>query len=364
MVLLLKETSNCGIVEKQKSALSETDEETDEDIEADADTEADTETKTDTDIEADAEADKNQGAAKETAYKEHTDHMKWLKKHFVTIVLLGIMLTGVALLAYPTFADWWNSFHQSRAVASYMEAVTSLDSREYERILQNADKYNRELGKSGILWTMDEEQEKEYNKLLNINDTGIMGYINIPKIDIQLPIYHGTDEAVLQIAIGHIMGTSLPVGGKSSHCVVSGHRGLPSARLFTDLDKMVEGDSFTMTVLNRTVTYEVDQIRIVEPTDLSDLQIEKGKDYCTLVTCTPYGINTHRLLVRGHRIENAQGDAQVIADALQLESVYIAPFIAAPIIVMLLVWMLISTGYTGRKNRYIEKIRRLFGLSD
>ncbi len=277
--------------------------------------------------------------------------MTWIKKNFVTLLLFLIALIGAGLIAYPSFADWWNSFHQSRAVASYAQAVADMNREEYDEIIKAAEDYNKELAKTGIIWNLDEEQEKKYTSLLNVNETGIMGYIDIPKIKILLPIYHGVDEAVLQVAIGHLSGTSLPVGGKSSHCVVSGHRGLPSAKLFTDIDKLVEGDTWTINVLDRTLTYEVDQIRVVEPTDLSDLQIEKGKDYCTLVTCTPYGINTHRLLVRGHRIENAQGEANVVADALQLEPIYIAPFIAAPMIAVLLIIMFISTSRRGRRRR-------------
>ncbi len=277
--------------------------------------------------------------------------MTWIKKNFVTLLLFLIALIGAGLIAYPSFADWWNSFHQSRAVASYAQAVADMNREEYDEIIKAAEDYNKELAKTGIIWNLDEEQEKKYTSLLNVNETGIMGYIDIPKIKILLPVYHGVDEAVLQVAIGHLSGTSLPVGGKSSHCVVSGHRGLPSAKLFTDIDKLVEGDTWTINVLDRTLTYEVDQIRVVEPTDLSDLQIEKGKDYCTLVTCTPYGINTHRLLVRGHRIENAQGEANVVADALQLEPIYIAPFIAAPMIAVLLIIMFISTSRRGRRRR-------------
>jgi sortase A len=269
--------------------------------------------------------------------------MKWLKKNFVNILICVIGLVGAGLLAYPSVADWWNSFHQSRAVAAYAQAVSEMDEETYDRLLGEAEAYNRKLAETGILWTMSKKQMKEYDALLNINDTGIMGYIDIPKINIQLPIYHGTDEAVLQIAIGHIAGSSLPIGGKNTHCIVSGHRGLPSAKLFTDIDKMSEGDVFTMTVLDRTVTYEVDQVRIVEPTNLSDLQIVEGKDYCTLVTCTPYGINTHRLLVRGHRIANLNGDADVVADGLQIQPVYVAPFIALPILLILIVWMFVST---------------------
>ena len=277
--------------------------------------------------------------------------MNWFKKHLTTLILLFMVVLGAGLIAYPTFADWWNSFHQSRAVASYAEAVSVMDYSHYDEIIYGAEEYNRQLAQTGFQLEMSEEQLAWYNEELDITGTGIMGYIDIPKIKITLPIYHGVSESVLQVAIGHIEGTSLPVGGASSHCVVSGHRGLPSAKLFTDIDKLVTGDTWTVTVLNRTYTYEVDQIRVVEPTDLSVLQIEEGKDYCTLVTCTPYGINTHRLLVRGHRIENAQGEALVIADALQINTVFIAPFIAVPLIVFMIIYMLISTSYESRMKK-------------
>lgn len=270
--------------------------------------------------------------------------MTWIKKHLITLILVLIGLTGVGLITYPSFSNWWNSFHQSRAVAGYAEAVANLDREEYDRIIGEAEEYNKRLAKSGLLWKMSASEEEEYNEILDVTGNGIMGYIDIPKIHITLPIYHGTEDTVLQVAIGHLTGTSLPVGGESSHCVVSGHRGLPSARLFTDLDKMVEGDTWTINVLDRTLTYEVDQIRVVEPSDLSDLQITPGQDYCTLVTCTPYGINTHRLLVRGHRIANAQGDANVVADALQIETTYVAVFVAVPILILLFIAAMIMTG--------------------
>ncbi|WP_330654677.1 class C sortase [Chordicoccus furentiruminis] len=290
--------------------------------------------------------------------------MSWLKKNGLTLILLLILLIGAGLIAYPSFANWWNSFHQSRAVASYAETAANMNTEEYERIISKAQAYNRKLSRSGIQWTLDEDEEKEYKEQLDIGTSGIMGYIDIPKIDVMLPIYHGIDESILQVAVGHIPGTSLPVGGKGSHCVVSGHRGLPSARLFTDIDKLVEGDTFTITVLNKTLTYEVDQIRTVLPTDLSDLQIEKGKDYVTLVTCTPYGINTHRLLVRGHRIENADGDASVIADALQIEPIYIAPFIAVPILILLIIGMFIMTGMRTRRRREKRQIYSQMRVKD
>ncbi len=277
--------------------------------------------------------------------------MKWLKKNMVTLILVLVALVGAGLIVYPTFADWWNSFHQSRAVASYAAATANLSAERYDAMIREADEYNAALAVSGVRWTMTEAEKETYNGVLDVTGTGIMAYIDIPKADITLPIYHGTDDAVLQIAVGHLSGTSLPVGGEGTHCVLSGHRGLPSARLFTDIDKLVEGDTFTLTVLDRTLTYEVDQIRIVLPYELDELRIEEGKDYCTLVTCTPYGVNTHRLLVRGHRVENAQGEANVIADALQIRPVYIAPFVAAPLLVLLILYVLVSTGYNRRRKR-------------
>lgn len=279
--------------------------------------------------------------------------MKWLKRNRTNIILVLILLTGIGIMAYPSFADWWNNLHQARAVAAYAEAVANLDASKYSEILESAERYNAKLPTTSSRWNFTEDEKAAYNRELAINDSGIMGYIDIPKIRVTLPIYHGTSDQVLQVAVGHIEGSSLPVGGAGTHTVLSGHRGLPSARLFTDIDKLVEGDTYTITVLNRTLTYEVDQIRIVEPTDLSALQIEPGKDYCTLVTCTPYGINTHRLLVRGHRVANANGDANVIADALQIEPIYVAPAVAVPMIIILLILLLIMTS-----NRFREKVRR------
>ena len=233
-------------------------------------------------------------------------------------ILLLMMVIGIALLIYPSLSDYWNSFHQSRAIRTYAERVARVDSGEYEKMIRDARRYNLALAANGIQWEMGEEQLEEYHSLLNFDGTGVMGYIDVPKIRVKLPIYHGTEEGVLQTSIGHLAETSLPVGGEGSHCTLSGHRGLPSAKLFSDLDRLVEGDTFTLSILNESYTYEVDRIRVVEPKDLSELQIEPGQDLCTLVTCTPYGVNTHRLLVRGHRIENIHGNAEVIDDALLL----------------------------------------------
>ena len=276
-----------------------------------------------------------------------------------TIILVGIMMAGIGLLAYPSLADYWNSFHQSRAVMTYAEHVADMQTDEYERFLNSAREYNSALAETGIKWGLTDEEKAAYNEELNIDGSGIMGYIKIQKIQITLPLYHGTDEGILQTSIGHLEGSSLPVGGEGTHCLLSGHRGLPSARLFTDLDQLREGDTFTMTVLNETLTYEVDHIWIVEPEDLSHLQIEEGKDLCTLITCTPYGINTHRLLVRGHRIENADGGAMVTADAIQIRPIFIAPFLAIPILILLLIWVLVTTSVNrgGNKDRKREYLR-------
>ena len=223
------------------------------------------------------------------------------KKHISTIIIALIFLAGLGFLLYPTVSNLWNRAHQSRAIATYTKQVEKLDDSQNKEMLKAARKYNKSLLKKSDHWKLSKKDKKKYESLLDVSGPGIMGYIEVPKIDCSLPIYHGTDEGALQIAIGHLEGSSLPVGGKSTHCVLSGHRGLPSARLFTDLDQMEEGDVFVLNVLGRKLAYEVDQIKVVLPDEMSDLEIVQGKDLCTLVTCTPYGINTHRLLVSGHR---------------------------------------------------------------
>ena len=271
------------------------------------------------------------------------------KRDFSTVILILVFLVGLSLLLYPSVSDYWNSFHQSRAIATYAEQVANIDNDIYARPWEDARAYNQTLvGKENRFQITDEERET-YESLLNVGGNGIIGYIEIAKIGCSLPIYHGTDEGVLQIAVGHIEGTSLPTGGESTHCVVSGHRGLPSAKLFTDLDKLIPGDTFVLRVLDESLTYEVDQILIVEPQELAALEIEEGRDYCTLVTCTPYGINTHRLLVRGHRVANAEEAVQirVTADAIQIEPVLVAPLVAVPMLLILLAALLVST----RKKR-------------
>lgn len=277
--------------------------------------------------------------------------MKKLQKNAVsTIILILVFLVGLSLLLYPTISDYWNSRHQSRAIAGYVMQVADLESENYEELRAEAKKYNKNLAHKTDRFTLTEAELKTYESLLCVPGTNVIGYIEIPTIACRLPIYHGTDEDVLQMGVGHLEGSSLPIGGKSTHCVISGHRGLPSARLFTDLDQMQEGDTFALNVLNETMTYQVDQIRIVEPSDLRDLEIVKGKDYCTLVTCTPYGVNTHRLLVRGHRIKNTVS-ARVPADAMQVDSLVTATLVAAPILALLAVWVLLRTRKKTRNRK-------------
>ena len=273
-----------------------------------------------------------------------------MKSHRSTILLILILLIGLSLMLYPSFADWWNSFHSSRAIASYVDQVANIDDAQYEELWDAAWDYNQSLLHRPNDFLLSDEQQKIYKSLLDIGGNGIMGYIEIPVIDVMLPIYHGTGESVLQIAVGHLDWTSLPVGGAGSHCVVSGHRGLPSARLFTDLDKLKVGDVFMLHVLNEILTYEIDQILIVEPQDTDPLLIEPGKDLCTMITCTPYGINSHRMLVRGHRIES-QEEAKVIritADAVRIEPLMVAPFVAVPILLVLLIILLLPKQKKGK----------------
>lgn len=269
--------------------------------------------------------------------------MKKKSGNFTTLLLFLILLAGVSLLLYPTVSDYWNSFTQSKAIASYAEEVADLNGDKYDELWNAAVKYNESLADRSNSYVLDDTQEEEYNKLLNVSGSGVMGYIEIPSIDCSLPIYHGTDESVLQVAVGHLEWTSLPVGGESTHCVVSGHRGLPRAKLFSDLDKLAEGDVFMMRVLNEVLTYEIDQILIVEPHETDELHIAEGKDYCTLVTCTPYGVNSHRMMVRGHRIDNLEEAKyiHVTADATQIDPIIVAPFLALPLLLFLFILLMI-----------------------
>ena len=277
-----------------------------------------------------------------------------------TVILVVILLAGVCILLYPSVSDWWNSMHATRAIAGYVTAVEDLSGEEKERMLEAARRYNAALA-DGVDYDLTEEEYAEYLSLLDIGGTGIMGYVQISAIGVNLPVYHSVDEAVLQIAVGHIPGSSLPVGGERSHSVLSGHRGLPSAKLFSDLDQMQEGDVFTLNVMDQTITYMVDQIRIVLPEETDDLAIQAGKDYCTLVTCTPYGINTHRMLVRGRRIENIAGEVVVVAEAVRTPTYVVIPAVGIPLLFLSLAGMLLyyrikGPGKSGRE--ILEELRK------
>ena len=273
-----------------------------------------------------------------------------MKKNSSTILLILMFFVGLSLLLYPSFSDYWNSFTSTKAISTYAEQVAGMDDDKYAEIWQEAWDYNVDMKGRKHPYRLSAALKERYEKTLDVSGLGVMGYVEIPSIKCSLPIYHGTEEAVLQVAVGHLQWTSLPVGGESTHCVVSGHRGLPSAKLFTDLDKLVIGDVFMMRVLDEVLTYEVDQILIVEPNEVQSLHVVEGEDLCTLVTCTPYGINSHRLLVRGHRIENIEEarSVRITADAMQIEPVIVAPFVAAPILLILLIVLLVTT--RKRKN--------------
>ncbi|MBQ8788617.1 MAG: class C sortase [Oscillospiraceae bacterium] len=270
-------------------------------------------------------------------------------KNKTNLLLILILIAGLSLLIYPSFSDYWNSFTQSQVIVDYTKQIDNLDEEKYDRILSEARAYNEKLIGRRNPYLLSDEQKAEYDELLDISGIGIMGYIEIPSINCTLPVYHGTDDSVLQIAVGHLEWSSLPVGGKSTHCVLSGHRGLPSAKLFTDLDKVVVGDIFILRVLDEVFTYEVDSIMIVEPHETDSLLIEKEKDYCTLITCTPYAINTHRILVRGERVENPEEskNIRVVSEAVQIEPLIIAPIVAVPILLALFVKIMIPKKKSG-----------------
>jgi sortase A len=268
-------------------------------------------------------------------------------KRLSTILLILVFLTGLGMLLYPAASDYWNSMVQSRAIVDYESALEGMTQNDYSAYFADADAYNRALRdvEFPLMYhdRLSESGVKPYAQLLDIKGNGIMGYVTIDSIGVELPIYHGTGEAALNVAAGHLEGTSLPVGGVSTHCVLSAHRGLPRARLFTDLDRLDVGDRFRITVMDRVLTYEVDQVLIVLPNDVSALGVDEGRDLCTLVTCTPYGINTHRLLVRGHRVETAEAEPAlyVPADAYMLDPLIAAPIVAAPMLLVLLVFVMV-----------------------
>ena len=271
-----------------------------------------------------------------------------MKKNKIGIILVLMLFIGVCGLLYPSVSQYWNTKTQTRAVENYREILESLKPEDFEAYLQAAEEYNTKLSElSSPLF--DYRSVRGYNSLLNISGNGIMGYVSIPKLGVELPLYHGVSEEVLNVACGHLEGTSLPVGGENTHCVISAHRGLPHAKLFTELDRMEVGDVFTITVMNKTITYQVDQIKVIDPGEIDDVQIVEGEDLCTLLTCTPYGVNSHRLLVRGTRIENAAPILHVTSNVYRIDSLVATPAVAAPILLVLLIVLMVKYRKKGSK---------------
>ena len=271
-----------------------------------------------------------------------------MKKNKIGIILVLMLLVGICGLLYPSFSQYWNSKTQTRAVENYREILDSLKPEDLDAYFKEAENYNTEL-KALKYPLLDYSRVKGYNDVLNVSKNGIMGYITIPKLGVEIPLYHGVSAEVLNIACGHVEGSSLPIGGENTHSVLSAHRGLPHAKLFTELDKMEIGDTFQITILNKTVTYQVDQIKIVKPNETADIQIIEGRDLCTLLTCTPYGINSHRLLVRGTRVENATPILYVTSNAFKIDSLVATPAVAAPILFMLLIYLMVKYRDKGSK---------------
>lgn len=271
-----------------------------------------------------------------------------MKKHLSTILLIFIFFVGLAVLLYPSISNIYNDSLHVTEINSYENIIQEMEPEDYEELWQIADEYNARVGSHGtaMYFINGDPQGEDYKKALNVNGTSLFGYIEIPKINVTLPLYHGTGEAVLAAGVGHLEGSALPGGGPSTHCILSGHRGLPSARLFTDLDQMEIGDQVILSILNQTLLYEVDQIVTVLPNDISHLQIEEDEEYLTLLTCTPYGINSHRLLVRAKRIYIAEEDKdttlQVIVrkDAELYSVAVIAPIAAVPMAFVMLVFLI------------------------
>lgn len=283
-----------------------------------------------------------------------------MRKHISTIILCITFITGLSLLLYPTVSNYWNAQHQTQAVVDYTERIEKMDDSEKLNEIGRAVDYNSTLVDNGRRFSPNKEEKEIYNSILSVDDNGMMGYITIPELRLKLAIYHGVDESVLQVGIGHIEGSSLPVGGEGTHCVLSGHRGLPSAKLFTDIDKLVVGDVFMLHVYDEVLTYEIDQILIVEPEDYSALAIEEGEDYCTLVTCTPYGINTHRLLIRSHRIENMTIDGtRVTSDAIKVNKYLVIAGLSLLLLFVYYLFALIVRLYKKKRYEDYERKKRM-----
>ena len=258
-----------------------------------------------------------------------------------TIIMVLLFFMGLLILLYPSLSDFYNEKRQSRVIVDYESLLKNLEVEDYTDIFNEADEYNKKLASSKNPFIYHKKVDN-YNNILNVNGRGMMGYVSINKIKVELPIYHGTSEQVLSVAAGHLEGSSLPVGGIGTHAVLSAHRGLPTSKLFTDLDKIEIGDTFTITILNRLMTYEVDQIEIVEPSDIKKLKIDPNQDYVTLMTCTPYGINSHRMLVRGKRIENLKEKTYVTTEAFRISTLVVTPMVAIPIVLIILFIIIIK----------------------
>ncbi|WP_022764051.1 class C sortase [Butyrivibrio sp. XPD2006] len=281
---------------------------------------------------------------------------KKLKKQIPNIIFGIIFLVGLAVFLYPSVSNYINSKNQSRAISSYQEALSSFTEEDYSKLWDAAYAYNEALVDKRMNFELSDDELKEYNSILDATETGIIGYIEIENIGVNLPIYHGTDESVLQVGIGHLEGTSFPTGTTSTHAVLSGHRGLPSSKLFSDLDQMIVGDTFLLHILDQTFAYQVDQINIVLPEETSDLAIQPGKEYVTLVTCTPYGVNTHRLLVRAKRVDyNEETRLIVPADAIRYGNLVVAPFIGAPLLLIAFIIFMVLTSNRGKKKKKAAK---------
>ncbi len=283
---------------------------------------------------------------------------RWFK-NVTNLIFFGIFIAGLVIFFYPSVSNYINTKHQSTAVANYSQALEGLTDEDYERYWSAAREYNEKLASGALNFNLTDEEREEYNSILDPTGTGVMGHIEIENIGVDLPIYHGVEESVLQVGIGHIPGTSFPTGTTGTHAVLSGHRGLPSSKLFSDLDQMIEGDTFLLHIMNQTFAYQVDQITIVLPEETQGLAVYPGQEYVTLVTCTPYGVNTHRMLVRGKRVDyNEETRLIVPADATKYNTISIAPFIAGPIILVLFIWFVISTSHPNEKRIAKESLRR------
>lgn len=278
-----------------------------------------------------------------------------MKKHGSTVLLILILLIGLSLVLYPSISNWWNETRSSKVISDYSELVAEMDEAEYEQFWADAIAYNASRVGATNPYLLTPAQKELYPTLLNVDGNGVMGYVEIPSVGVTLPIYHTVNEDILQVAVGHVEWSDLPVGGEGTHSVLSGHRGLPSAKLFTDLDDLREGDLFMLRILDSLLTYEVDQILIVDPDDTDDLRQVPGQDLCTLVTCTPYGVNTHRLLVRGHRVENTPETeaVRVTANAVPLDPLIVAVIVGIPMMAVAITILLI-----GSKRREKRSSRR------